>query len=149
MALADCVKDILCGLSSAVLRELQVIIDGQVAILQTQVTAVQAQLLQYDILSIPIQSANQVAQAAIGSVKKVTNLVPLNAISECVDLGDMNLDLNKSIDLASAAADEAAFELSRLVSYREELNALVTELNNTIDHLTEVRDLINLCLAGG
>jgi hypothetical protein len=80
--LEACVKEILCGLSSAVLKELQILIDSQIALLQTQITVFQTQLLQYDILSAPIQAANQATQAVISQVKKSASLVPLNVISD-------------------------------------------------------------------
>jgi hypothetical protein len=54
----------------------------------------------------------------------------------------------QTIDLTSSFVDELAFELTRLVSYREELNLLISELNATIDQLTSIKDIIDQCLAG-
>lgn len=146
--LNDCVKEILCTLSDSVLRSLQTLIDGQVAILQSQIGVFQAQILQYDILTIPVQAAQQAAQSIVNEVRGSAFLIPLNAISNCADLGDFNQNLQQSIDTATAAASDTLGELNRLVSFREELNALINELNVTIDQFTSVNTVINQCLAG-
>ncbi len=145
----DCVKKILCGLSSAVLKEIQILIDGQLAILESAITALQAQILQYDILSIPIKAANTVFQAGITKIKKASTLIPLNWSIDCVDLGDYNLNVQQTVDLAATTADELISELSRLLSYKEELNALFTDLTKALDQFTDISDIIDQCLAGG
>lgn len=143
-----CVKQILCGLSSSVLRSLQTIIDGQIAFLQTQITTFQTQLLQYDVLSIPLQAANTVTQTIVDETKRYANLIPLNVISECVDLGDFNLNLNQSLDLFSNYSNELTYEATRLLSYREELNEIIDKLNVTINQFTDIRSIIDQCLTG-
>jgi len=146
--LNPCVKQILCALSDSVLRSLQALIDGQVAILQAQIAIYQTQLIQYDILSLPVQAVQQAAQSVVNEVKSSAFLIPLNAISNCVDLGFFNQNLFQSIDTALAAANDTLGELNRLLSYREELNALVNELNNSIDQFTSISSVIDQCLAG-
>lgn len=146
--LNNCVKDILCTLSDSVLNSLQALIDGQVSILQSQIGVFQAQLLQYDVLAIPVQATQEAAQAVVDEVRSSAFLIPLNAISECVDLGNFNLNLSQSIDIAAADADAILGELNRLLSYREELNALINELNNAIDQFTAVSGIIDQCLSG-
>jgi len=146
-SLNPCVKEILCGLSDAVLRTLQGIIDGQVAILQAQIVIIQTQILQYDILAIPVEITRAAAQAIIDTVRQSVALVPLNLISNCVDLGDFNLNLYQSLDVATAVVDDIAFEATRLLSFRDELNSLVNELNTAIDQFTDIRGVIDECLA--
>ena len=147
MALNQCVKQILCGLSDAVLRSIQGIIDGQVAILEAQIVIIQTQLIQYDVLAIPVEATRDIAQAAIDAVRQSVTLVPLNLISNCVDLGNFNLNLSQSLDLATSTLDEVAFEAIRLLSYRDELNGLVNEINGTIEQFTDIRGVIDECLA--
>lgn len=146
--LDDCVKQILCSLSDSVLNSLQTLIDGQVAIVEAQIGIYQAQLLQYDILALPVEAAQQAAQSVVDEVKDSAFLIPLNAISNCVDLGFFNQNLLQSVDTAIASASDVLGELNRLLSYREELNALVNELNSLLEQFDAISDIINACLAG-
>ena len=146
--LDPCVKRIICSLSDVALRSIQALIDGQVAILQAQIVVYQAQILQYDILAIPVEAAAAVAQLVVDKVREAAYLIPLNLITECVDLGDFNLNLNQSIDVAVSTAEDAIFEATRLLSFRDELNAIVNELNNIIDQFTDIRSVIDECIAG-
>jgi hypothetical protein len=149
MAVSDlnpCVKKILCGLSSAALNALQSVIDGQVALIQAQIVVYQTQLLQYDVLAIPVEVAQQVAQSYIDKVRNSAILLPLNLITECVDLGNFNLNLQQSIDVALATADDLAYEATRLLSYRDDLNAIVQELNAALTQFTDIKTIIGECL---
>jgi hypothetical protein len=149
MAASDlnpCVKAILCGLSSAILNALQAVIDGQVALIRAQITVYQTQLIQYDVLAIPVEMAKQVADSYIEKVRNSAMLVPLNLISECVDLGEFNLNLQQSIDVALATADDLAYEATRLLSYRDDLNAIVQELNDALTQFTDIKSVISECL---
>lgn len=145
--LNPCVKTILCSLSDAVLASIQALIDGQVALLQAQIVIFQTQLLQYDILSIPIEVTRAAADAIVSKVKESIALIPLNAISNCVDLGDFNLNLQQSIDVSLSVADDLLYEATRLLSFKEELNAIINELNNAISQFTDIRGIIDQCLS--
>jgi len=147
--LNPCVKQILCSLSDSALRSIQALIDGQVAILEAQIVVFQTQLLQYDILALPVQAVQQAANAVVEEVKQSAYLIPLNQISQCVDLGFFNLNLQQSIDVALSTTNDLLFELTRLLSYRDELNAIVNELNAAIDQFTNISTIIDACLSGG
>lgn len=147
--LNPCVKQILCSLSDSALRSIQALIDGQVAILEAQIAVFQAQLLQYDILALPVVAVQQAANAVVQEVKESAYLIPLNLISQCVDLGFFNLNLQQSIDVALSTTNDLLFELTRLLSYRDELNAIVNELNAAIDQFTNISAIIDACLSGG
>ena len=146
MALNPCVKQILCGLSDATLRTLQSLINGQVAILQAQIVVYQTQLLQYDVLALPVEAARAAAQAVVDKVRNSAYLIPLNLISNCVDLGKFNLNLQQSIDVATAVADDYLYETTRLLSYRDDLNALIAELNAAVTQFTDISSVIDQCL---
>jgi hypothetical protein len=146
--LEECVKQILCMLSDAALRSLQALIDAQVALIQAQIVVIQTQLLQYDILALPVEAARAAAQMIVDKVKKSAYLIPLNLISECVDLGKFNLNLQQSIDAATAIADDYLAEATRLLSFRDDLNALVAELNAALTQFTNIRNVIDECLGG-
>lgn len=151
MAVEDldpCVKQILCSLSDAALRSIQILIDGQVALIQAQIVVFQTQILQYDVLGIPIQVAQQAAQAIVDDVKESISFLPLNAVAGCIDLGDFNLNLTQSIDVATSVANDFLNEATRLLSYGDELRGLVNDLNETIDQFTDISSVIDECLAG-
>lgn len=151
MAVEDlnpCVKQILCTLGDAALRSVQGLIDGQTALVQAQIVQYQQQALQYDVLGIPVQAAQAAAQAIVDEVKSSIFLIPLNAIANCADLGDFNLGLTQTIDVANSAAEDFLGEATRLLSYGDELNALINDLNNIIDQFTDIRSVIDQCLAG-
>jgi len=145
--LDSCVRRVLCGLSDTALRALQGLIDGQVAILQAQIAVYQAQILQYDVLAIPVEIAANAAQTVVDQVREAAYLVPLNLIADCADLGYFNLNLTQSIDVAVSTAEDAIFEATRLLSFRDELNAIVSELNGIIDQFTDIRSVIDECIA--
>ena len=147
--LNPCVKQILCSLSDSALRSVKALINGQILLLETQITVYQAQILQYDILSVPVVAAQQAAQAVVSQVKESAFLIPLNAISQCVDLGSFNLNLQQSIDVALSSANDLLFEATRLLSYSDELNSIVDELNRSIDQFNSISTIIDQCLAGG
>ena len=144
--LNPCVRSILCGLSSAVLNSLQAVIDAQIALIQAQIVVYQLQLLQYDVLATPVQAAQQIAQTYVDKVRGSALLIPLSLISECVDLGTFNLNLQQSIDVALATADELLYEATRLLSYRDDLNAIVEELNTALTQFTDIKSVIGECL---
>jgi len=147
--LAPCVKQILCSLSDSALRSVKALINGQISLIEAQIVVYQTQILQYDILSIPVEAAQQVAQAVVDEVRGSAFLIPLNAINGCVDLGSFNINLQRSIDVALSSADDLLFEAKRLLSYTDELNALVAELNAAIDQFNLITTVIDGCLAGG
>jgi hypothetical protein len=129
-----------------VLRSLQALINGQITILQAQIVVYQTQLLQYDVLALPVEAAQTAAQAIVNRVKNAAHLIPLDLISGCPDLGKFNLSLQQSIDVATAVADDFLFEATRLLSYRDDLNALITELNAAITQFTDINNIIDQCL---
>lgn len=146
MALDQCVKEIICTLSNAALNSLNSLIDGQKSLLQAQITAYQTQLLQYNIIAPAVQASKDAAQLVVDKARSITNLIPLNLISECVDLGDFYVNISGMTDLTIGYADDLAFEAVRLLSYEDELNAIINEFNETIDQLTEIQLIIDECL---
>ena len=144
--LNQCVRQILCGLSDGALRSLQALIDGQVAVIQAQIVTYQTQVLQYDVLAIPVEATRAAAQLVVDNVRKSAYILPTSLISECADLGKFNLNLQQSIDATVAIADDYLFEATKLLSYRDDLNAIVNELNEIINQFTDIRNIIDQCL---
>jgi len=144
-SLPPCVATILCGLSSAALNALQTIINGQIALLQAQIAIYQAQILQYDILAIPVEATRAAAQTILDKVKQSSTLIPINIIASCVPIGDFKVNLMESLNAATSAIDDVAFEAIRLLSFRDDLNAIVAQMNIMIVQFTDIRDVIKAC----
>ena len=148
MALDQCVKSILCGLGDAALRSIQALINSQVALIQAQILIYQTQLLQFDILALPVEAAQAAVQSIVDEAREAAAIIPLNQISECVDLGEFNVNLNDALNLVLAGFDDITAEAISLLSYRDELNAIVEELNATITQFTDISGVIDECFAG-
>ena len=148
MALNPCVKLILCALSGAALNALKSIINAQIAILEAQIVVFKTQLLQYDILAIPVEAVQAAANAVVSKVRSSAALVPLNVISQCADIGNFNLNLQQSITFALGTVNDVLGEATRLLSYKNELNALIALLENVINQFNEILDIIDECMAG-
>lgn len=148
MAVEDlnpCVRAVLCALSGTVLRSLNGLITVQIAQLEAQVLVFEAQLLQYDILAIPVQAAADIARSAISEVRNSALLIPIELIAGCFDLADFNQGLRRSLDFLTAELDSTLGNLTRLLSYRDELAAIVEELNGLIDQFQDIIGTIETC----
>jgi len=145
MAFSRCVHTILCTLSTAALAALDKVVDAQMIQLQLAVTVAQAKILKYDILLIPVQAANTIAQAALDQLKSAANLVPSDLINGCVDFGNITLEMQRAVDQIAGPLNDITQDLTRLLSFREELNALVEEYNKIITKLNEFRVAIAEC----
>jgi flagellin-like hook-associated protein FlgL len=142
---SSCVREIVCSLSQPAIGLLNGILSTQITLLQSQVVAISAQLLTFDVLQAPVVVANAAAQTALQQVKEIVNIVPLNLIGQCADLGNVNLGLNRSIDGISAELEAITQDATRLLSFREELVSLQNELNATIDLFQAVQQVIATC----
>ena len=145
MALEACVREILCGLSAATLGAVSSIINAQRAILQAQVAALQAELLVLDVATLPLQVAREAALTALNTARSAITIVPLDLIAGCADLGDFNIGIDASLNAATGAVVDIIDDLNRLLSFREELNLLISEFNATIDLFDEVLLVIQEC----
>lgn len=145
MAVEDCVREILCALSGAVLGAIQSLIAAQRAALEAQVLALRAQLLTLDVATFPIQVARGFANAALAQARGAASLVPLELIAGCADLGDFNVDLVAAVDNVTAELNDIIDDANRLLSFRAELNALVLELERILEAFTEIETVIEEC----
>lgn len=149
MALNPCVQQILCGLGNAVLSALKGIITAQKAVVTAAIVQAEAQLAIVRITTAPISAAAQVAQQVVDGAHAAANLVPLAILSNCADLGELNISINTSIDSALREVNTILADANRLLSFADELDALVVELNATIAQFDAILDVIALCAAGG
>lgn len=145
MALNPCVKVIVCALSEGVRGALNSTIDLYLAQLRAQILLLEAQILKYDVLLLPVQAANAAAQAALNQLRSVAGLIPSNLIENCVDMGDITLNFQAVIDTASGDLNDFTQDATRLLSVREELNFLVEQYNQIIDQFNDLKAVIAGC----
>lgn len=145
MALNPCVREILCALGQASLAAITPILDSQIAALNAQKAVILSQLVALDVASLPVQAANGVAQRVLADVRAIGNLVPLQLVSGCADLGDLNTGLNTALDVVAAEAVTITEDLSRLLSFSEELNAINDEFDELITLFEDIKQEIETC----
>lgn len=143
-----CAKQILCGLSNAVLSALNVIIETQKVAIQALIIGYTAQLQVINVALAPAKAALAVAQTIVDQARSAANLVPLSAISNCGPLGDFSLDLNASLDAALADANALIADVNRLLSFADELQALVDSLTATLLSFADIQVVIAECALG-
>lgn len=145
MALDSCVREILCGLSAAVRAALSSIIQGYILQLGTYKATLEAQLIYLDLLAIPPQLVNTLAQQALNEAKAATNLIPLSLIGRCVDIGDINATIEDNVNIIAADLNIILTDVSRILSQSDEIQALIDTVSASINLYTEVLSLIDLC----
>lgn len=145
MTVESCVKVILCGLGQAALGALQGIIEAQVTALQAQKSILTSQLLALDVAKIPVEAGFAAATAIIDEVRSAGNLVPINIIAGCADLGDMMTRINDTIDQTLAEAETIKNDAVSLLSFAEELAALNNEIDDTLALYQDVLDVLSTC----
>lgn len=146
MTLAPCVHTILCSLTTGVLTSLDGVVAAQIATLNLAISAAQAKILKYDVLLLPVEAANAIAQTTLATLRSAGSLVPSRLINDCLDFGDITLNMQEAVDQASAQLNNLTQDLTRLLSVKEELAALIDEYNQIVDELNEFRALIQECL---
>lgn len=149
MALAPCVRIVLCGLSAATLSALDAIVAQAEAQLQTQRALLVAQAARVDVALIPVEATRDIAQTALGALSQYAGLLPTSLIAGCADLGDFSLNLSAQFDILAADLNDTLDDVSRLVSFREELNAALDEADAALQQIGEVRAVLAECAGAG
>lgn len=145
MALDPCVKSILCALSAVVLGALQGIINAQVGLLRAQLAILRAELLKYDIAAVPIEIARNAANAILNDARQAAALLPLSLIAECADLGELNINLVAAIDNETERLNDIIDDASAILSFREELNLAILQVERLIEAFEEILQEIAEC----
>jgi hypothetical protein len=145
VALNPCVKQIVCSLSAAVLGALDSAIQLQIANLTVQKNVIEAQILKYDVLGIPIQFANEAAQYALNQLRGFAALIPTNLVAGCADMGNININVQRSIDTVSGGLADITQDATRLLSVREELAFLDQQYSEAISQFNQFRAVIAEC----
>lgn len=143
--LSNCVKDILCGLSHGVRNALASLIRLFMAQIDAQIALLSAQLVYLDILSAPPQLAKVAVDAAVAQVKQYAQLIPFSLVAGCVGMSDLSLGVQANLDAITSTADIILDDLSRLLSFRDEIQAILEDLETIRDLYAEVLNQVSLC----
>lgn len=145
MALDDCVRRILCGLSSGAQQALALSLDAIVVQNNIAIAALQAQAAALQIKILPVQAARDAAQSVIQAAQETSRMLPLALIADCTDLGQLNLSVLRAVDRELAALLQIVDDLTRLLSIQNELAALIDQLNVLNDLIAQVKGVLAEC----
>lgn len=145
MALPACVQAVLCGLSATTRNALSALVRSYVTQLDIAISGLRAKLVVLNILTVPPQLLNTIVQEVITEVKAGANLIPLSVIGQCIEVGDLNVSIQQNLDLILSDANIIANDLSRLLSFKDEVESLITELQATINTYQQVISMLDAC----
>lgn len=143
--LNPCVRQVLCGLSKSVREALRALIAAQVAILQVQIAQLEAYSAYLDVLTLPVSAASSLAEQFIQQVKSAAQVIPLDLIGTCVDVGNLNRAIEDTLNTALQDVNVLTNDLNRLLSFSDEVGALIDDLNETLNLYNAILDIIDLC----
>lgn len=149
MTLTNCVKQVLCGLSAAVQNALVALIKGYIAQLDLYKAQLEAKLVYLAMLSTPPQVLNSLAQTALSEIKAGANIVPLDLVGRCFQVGELNEAIQENLNIVLADANTIANDLSRLLSFRDEVEEAIADVQAVIDLYTEIVATIDACATVG
>lgn len=148
MALNPCVQQILCALDGAILSSLSAIITTARAAFEAEKLVLTAQLVPLDIALAPIEVAQTLANTALSTITAAGNLVPVALIRGCTDLGDFNLGLSVSTDRIAAEINALLDEARRILSVKDELVALIAQIDIILAQFKDIDTVLSDCAAG-
>lgn len=143
--LARCVEAILCGLSRATQNALINLINGYLIQLDLARASLEAELAVLNIATAPIALANTVAQQALAQIKAGANLIPLDIIGTCFEVGVLNETISENIDALAVDVNIIASDLQRLVSARDEVEAALDNLVQSISLFRSILETFSTC----
>lgn len=146
MALDPCVKNVICTLSLPVLVGIRAVVVSSVAEMQSALNLLQAQSLTLGLETLPIALARNAATAVLQETQSIVNLLPLNLIEGCADLGTLQQDLSNGVSKATSAVDGWARDATRTLSLKAEVDLELDELAAAIGRQTEFLAALDECI---
>jgi hypothetical protein len=145
MALDACVKNIVCALGANVISALNAILDAQKVVLTAQLDAIAAQLVIINIATVPVQIAKDAAQEVADAALSVTNLVPMQTMEGCEDIGQVLDDIRDTVEADLATVNNLLNDLNRKLSFKAELEAAQEFIQEKIDRINEFQLELEAC----
>ena len=145
MALNPCVKLLLCALGSGTLAAIRAVLEGQIAALNAEIVLLTTRLGIENVNVAPITAAEAEIQKRIDEVLAWSDLVPLDRLGACADIGLLNVNIHKKVDEALAEAHYVLDDFLRLLAFRDELQALIAEAEARLNFLEDVQLALEGC----
>lgn len=147
MALEDstCAQAILCALAAPVRNALVALAEKYRALVQLELAAVTAKLAALGIVLAPVEAVRNTIEDTANAVREGAQVLPLAAIGGCLELGDLNIGLERTVQPIVDEANAVLDDLERLLSLREELEFIEQELVALDALLGQAIDLIGTC----
>jgi hypothetical protein len=142
--LSPCAQ-LLCGLSAPVRGVIKAALGAQKTLLQAELAPLQAQLLALDVATAPLAFAQSIAESALATARSALSILPTDIVVGCASLGQINVDLVTATDALTADVRAVLDDLNRLLSFQEEIRAVILEFEAIIDRFTALVDLIEVC----
>ena len=144
--LGPCVRQLLCGvLNQAARAAFQQAVGFLIVQLEAQLTPLKAYLIYLDILTAPLNLAASSLKQIAAQLRGLTGLLPVNLVLQCADLNKFieGWDLAFSSDIAFI--DRQINELNRYLSLRDEIAAIIADLEASLAILKEFELVIIEC----
>ena len=143
--LQNCAKIILCGLSGAAQAQLKSLISTYVGVLEGQIGALEAQLVVLDILTAPVEIARNAANEVGNQVKQGLKIVPTGLVADCVGLNVIPETIERNVDIVLQDINLIATDLERLLSFRDEIEALIDDFREALEVYSQILTNFDLC----
>lgn len=142
---SDCVQAIICGLTEPVRRALVALCDKYSLVVQAELAVVTAKIAALTVVTTPLGLARAGAELALDTAREATVLLPVGVTAGCLEIGDLNIGFERVVAPVVREAQAFIDDLERLLSLKEELEALKIELQALYDLLAEVATVAGGC----
>lgn len=136
------IKEALTLMPRDVLVNLNTVLSTVDGSLQTLKVSKQALSTAMDIALIPSKAQKVALNAVIDTVKQNTKIIPSDAIILAPELGKINTYLETALTAPIEGAVNAVFEIDRLTSIQAEVTATISEIEEAINFIADIKDAI-------
>lgn len=147
MAIEDepCVRLVLCPLGAAFVHAVTSVIALLKAQLAAQRALLQSLLQVIEIQLIPIRAGREAALIVLNQARSAADIIPVELVGNCVRLGRFTADIRSTIDTTIADVQDFSRELEQLLSFQDEVQARLDELDEIIDRYTSIEVSLQGC----
>jgi hypothetical protein len=144
-ALAPCLQQILCGLSQTALNALVGLIQTYLTQLRAQVLIYQAKLRYLDYATAPVALTRKVLSTALLEAQGIIGLLPLELAAQCSPALEFTKSVQSNFAAINANVIAILDDANRLISLRDEVEAIIQELQQTIDLYVALLQQVDIC----
>lgn len=143
--LNPCVKELLCGLNKAAQTAIRSAIGIIILQIETQITALNAYLIYLNILTAPLNLVNKSIKQVAQELRSLANIIPLPFLASCLDLTEVVTRFNVAFESDLAYIDRIVAETNRYLSLKDEVEAVIADLQAGLDVLKQIDLVIGAC----